>query len=442
MIKILHVSSGNPKFHPGGANKYCFDLFEVQKQMKHDVQIIFAGKLSKKYKIVKINKDFLRFDGALPVSNIFGIDKPARYMRSYDKTFFIKFFTRNKYDVLHVHSLQGFPFEFFEAAKECNLRLIFTTHDYYPFCFKYNLFDYDGNICNCYKVNKCALCSKKDALKENIQKIKQNPIADFKIFKLLKKFALNKKIKKHVTLSVDEQMIEKEELFQFDLLRNYYIKILKLFDVIHCNSNLTKNIYKKFCYDLNYMVVPITHSSLIHFNNYNHKKDRNLHIGYYGGPGASKGFNILTKALDIVESRTDINIFTDFYGGGYINTNSTLRNYHERLDGKKLSNSFLHLDIIIVPSQWYETFGFLTIEALAKKIPVIVSDVVGSKDLVFKINPKAIFNHKSEQELAEKIIYFSSNDNYIDYVNKIELSKNILDIKFHVKDMIKKVYGF
>ena len=43
---------------------------------------------------------------------------------------------------------------------------------------------------------------------------------------------------------------------------------------------------------------------------------------------------------------------------------------------------FDNTDVLVVPSIWYETFGFTVIEALSYGVPVIVSNHVGAKDLV------------------------------------------------------------
>ena len=48
----------------------------------------------------------------------------------------------------------------------------------------------------------------------------------------------------------------------------------------------------------------------------------------------------------------------------------------------QLKEIFDNTDLLVVPSQWYETFGFTVLEALSYGVPVIVSDKVGAGDLV------------------------------------------------------------
>lgn len=54
------------------------------------------------------------------------------------------------------------------------------------------------------------------------------------------------------------------------------------------------------------------------------------------------------------------------------------------------------MDVLVVPSIWKETFGFVVLEALSYGVPVIVSDNVGAKDVVRQYNEKFIFTSESE----------------------------------------------
>lgn len=55
---------------------------------------------------------------------------------------------------------------------------------------------------------------------------------------------------------------------------------------------------------------------------------------------------------------------------------------HERYGYSDLESIFNETDIVIVPSIWYETFGYTVLEALSYGVPVIISGNVGSKDIV------------------------------------------------------------
>ena len=48
-------------------------------------------------------------------------------------------FKKEKPDVIHIHTFMGLYAEFLEAAKQLQIKTVFTTHDYYAICPKGNM---------------------------------------------------------------------------------------------------------------------------------------------------------------------------------------------------------------------------------------------------------------------------------------------------------------
>jgi glycosyltransferase involved in cell wall biosynthesis len=55
---------------------------------------------------------------------------------------------------------------------------------------------------------------------------------------------------------------------------------------------------------------------------------------------------------------------------------------HERYEYKDLETLFDKTDVLVAPSIWCETFGFVVLEALSYGVPVIISATVGAKDIL------------------------------------------------------------
>ena len=53
----------------------------------------------------------------------------------------------------------GLPKEFLEIAKLKNIKLIYTTHDYYGLCLKCSFVDTNGKVCENNNPVKCAKCN-------------------------------------------------------------------------------------------------------------------------------------------------------------------------------------------------------------------------------------------------------------------------------------------
>ena len=166
-MKILHVSLGNPDTHQGGLNRYCKDIIDNQRELGHQVYILYPGSFFQKKISIKKTSDFCyKISNALPVALIYGIDEPKKYFKKTDATYYKEWLKNLSPDIIHVHSIQGIHLEFFLQAKELGIKLIFTTHDYYPFCPKCVLYDMNGNLCEGFDATKCALCNQGCGLSE------------------------------------------------------------------------------------------------------------------------------------------------------------------------------------------------------------------------------------------------------------------------------------
>ena len=51
-----------------------------------------------------------------------------------------------------------------------------------------------------------------------------------------------------------------------------------------------------------------------------------------------------------------------------------------------MQHVFDQIDLLVVPSIWQETFGFVVLEALSYGVPVVISENVGAKDILIR-NP-------------------------------------------------------
>ena len=134
------------------------------------------------------------------------------------------------------------------------------------------------------------------------------------------------------------------------------------------------------------------------------------------------------------------NKFEAHFYGDIIDKPIFQQNYcvnHGILSENRLDKEYDNLDLLVVPSLWHETFGYIVLEALLKGVPCLVSSNVGAKDLLPK---NWIFNSKGElKNLLEKLI---NNPDRIRQM-KLEVSKLSLDYKLdkHASDVITELYN-
>ncbi len=144
-MKILHYNLGIPPYSTGGLSIYSYDLAKIESN-DNEVIIIYPGYKNKKLKLKNIktknNFKLYRLDGALPVSLTYGVKEPHKFIghkniNEIEEVF--KIFS--DIDILHIHTIQGLYPEILEYFKNKNTKIIFTTHDFYPFSLTTKLYD-------------------------------------------------------------------------------------------------------------------------------------------------------------------------------------------------------------------------------------------------------------------------------------------------------------
>ena len=111
---------------------------------------------------------------------------------------------------------------------------------------------------------------------------------------------------------------------------------------------------------------------------------------------------------------------------------------HDRYNYNELKDIFNMTDILVVPSIWYETFGFTAAEALSYGVQVIVSENVGAKDVLdnqFGI----IINDFNESNLKKCIDSLTMQD-LADMNKNICRSYEPYTIVQMTKDIVNKCY--
>ena len=414
-MKILHYTLG---FHPqrtGGLVKYAEDLMLEQIAQGHQVTVLYPGNirlLSKKVGIKKVSsRKFECYEllNSLPLALFGGISNPTAFLASCDKNVYRTFLEKVQPDIIHIHSFMGLHKEFLEIAKNLNIRVVFTSHDYYGLApvphFYFNGVDYSDK-----NTNLTWNIMSSDAL--SVKKLRLFQISFYPtIRKLLKLLGKNPKSKKNLVI---RDVIEEQD---FSELRHYYNEMFHLIDGYLFNSSLAKNVYEQNeIKPTKSTVLSITNSSIKHHQRLTTTNDK-IRVAYIGPDEEYKGYFYFiefakTLDLELYEVATYGHLPNEecpsfIEQKGYF-TKETIDSVYE------------NIDILIVPSKWKETFGLITIEALSYGVNVFVSENVGSKDLLPETH---VF--KNQNDLVVKV-----------FKNEIENTK-LKTIDEHSKEVIQ-----
>lgn len=389
-MRILHYALGFPPYRSGGLTKLCVDLMVQQAKEEHTVAMLWPGQMRfvnqevaiKKHENVKLSgQDILSFEviNPLPVSFDEGIADIAAFTKNVGAEVYRRLLDNFRPDVIHVHTLMGLHKSFLETAKNKKIRLVFTAHDFFPICPKVTMFRH-GAVCDCVQTcENCGICNA-TALSLNKIRILQSPA-----YRELKDSSIVKKLRKQhrdgylSEATADDTADPVGTADDYKKLRNYYYSLLKLMDMVHYNSSVTKKVYESV-FDLpNSCIVVITHSDIKDNRKVKDYSSDCLHIRYLGPQSGAKGYQLLKSALDKLWDMQQ-NFFLDVHfepmeSAPYIKS-------HERYSYAELERIFDETDVLVAPSIWYETFGFTVLEALSYGVPVIISGNVGAKDIL------------------------------------------------------------
>lgn len=466
-MKIIHYLFGLPPVRTGGLPRYALNLINEQKRMGHEVGILIPGPIKsntpESVKICKWRKQNVipcyRIINPIYIPNAYGIKQPRAFMPKVSIEIYKKWLLHVQPDVLHVHSLLGLHREFFQAANQLHIPIIFTTHDYFGLCPK---IDYLKNNKNCETKDwgECIDCCKK-AYGLRRLKLEQSDVyrkycgskylmnmVHGKTVAAIKKglgTVQHKQPEDSVTEYADKGKMEttiscdKEFLDEYRNLQRYYVDIFNRIDYYHFNSRQTKTVYERILGEKPGKVIPVMNNS-IHDERREKEFAETLRIGYLGTQMPMKGYGYLLQELDKVYESGRYN----FCLHTYMLESETERPYienHKPFTSRQQEKVYEAMDVLVVPSIWRETFGMVVLEALSYGVPVLVSEYVGAKMLIEEHTGCGRIFRIEEGELAGII-----KEIYDDRTKLIQINRKILksSIGFeyikHVEE-ICKIYG-
>jgi len=366
----------------GGTTLHIYDLINnLKSKINFHVLYIENG-----YILVK--SFFPDTEITVNLGKIFSYNKFGLYNNSY-KYMLQKLFSLIKIDVIHIHHLLNQFLDIFDIAKEKNISVLTTIHDFYDICPTIQLLNQDNKYCFMEPNPNCDKC-----LKEK--------------FDLSSGFIDNWR-------------------------KEFYNKLKQVDKVITPSTNareLVNQVYK----DINvYVIEHGIHKEDFDISNVNVKENKNMNIAFLGGINECKGLNILKEIKEQINSNPKSNINVHLFGlSSDIKLNKTDNKYiyHGTYDRKDISKLLKenNIQIVCLFSIWPETYSYTLTEAVMAEVPVITLDV-GAISSRIKENGCgwALNINTTSNEILSKITDILNNKeeynqklkSVIDYKNKI-----------------------
>ncbi|VQH80274.1 Glycosyl transferases group 1 [Streptococcus pneumoniae] len=419
-MKILHYTLGFQPQRTGGLVKYAEDLMIEQIAQGYQVAALCPGRIkffSKKIEIIKAtSRQFECYEllNSLPIALFGGISDPTAFMTPCDKNVYRTFLEKVQPDIIHIHSFMGLHKEFLEIAKNLNIRVVFTSHDYYGLApvphFYFNGVDYSDK-----NTNLTWNIMSSNAL--SVKKLRLFQVSFYPtIRKLLKLLGKNPKSKKNLVI---RDVIEEQD---YSELRYYYNEMFHLIDGYLFNSRLAKKVYEiNEIQPANSVVLSITSSSIKHHQRLTTTNNK-IRVSYIGSDEEYKGyFDFIDFAGTLEQESYEVVTY------GHL-PNEECPSFIEQkgyFTKETIDSVYENIDILIIASKCKETFGLVTVEALSYGVNVFVSENVGSKDLLPETH---VF--KDKEDLLAKII-----NNQLEKVPLKTMEKHVEEVISYYKQV-------
>ena len=414
------------------------DLIEQQLMDGHQAALVWPGQISIFHrKVVIKDRGIAAIPGRtckvqsfeiinpLPVPYDEGITEFCAFEKNDGQEAYEQFLSVFQPDIIHLHTLMGLHGSFLEIAAKKQIRRVFTAHDYFPVCPKVTMFC-QGQVCS--SARSCADCAACNTTALSLRKIR---ILQSPLYRLLKNTAIVRRLRAHhrnryLGRDMGMETGQKEALTagnaaenaaNYKKLRNHYYSLLKSTDMIHYNSSVTKSVYEDYFTLPASATINLSHGDILDRRKKKVFAPDLLRLTYLGQQSEAKGFFLLQGALDElweIKKSFCLNLyFTPKKRSAYMKI-------HTGYSYTELERIFDQTDLLVAPSIWKETFGYVVLEALSYGVPVLISNHVGARDILAR-GAGIVIDEISKDALYHSLKEMSSE--CLDVMNKVILEK-------------------
>jgi glycosyltransferase involved in cell wall biosynthesis len=303
---------------------------------------------------------------------------------------FKEYVLKIKPEIVHFGHLSHLSTNLIRVVKKLNIPIVYTIHDFWLFCVKGQMINKQGAICAKPSIKNCTQCS---------------------------------------PYVVDETGIE-ETFIQMK-------EIINMIDVFISPSHTLQNFFisqgiaeskiKYLKYGFN--------TDKIKYNKKIFHTDSKINFGFMGRVIPTKGIKVLVDVFNELPNEK-----LSIYGNigaqkRFLETENIV--FKGGYNNNTINNVLNDIDVLIVPSIWYENAPLVIQEAFLAGIPVITSDIGGMAELVRNEENGFTFKTGCSESLKKVIVNISSNP---EILNDLIVDRNsVVDISVDV-EKVKKIY--
>jgi glycosyltransferase involved in cell wall biosynthesis len=448
-MKILLIIHGFPPRQAAGSEIYTWMLANKLSQ-RDDVTVLTRT-------IDSSVEEYAAAIERVEKFNVISINNTLKYRKSFSDKYvnhhigaiFSKILSEQKPDIVHIGHLIGLSTTIIDEIKKLNIPIVYTLHDFWLICPTGRFIKEPSTVCHAPSVLECKKCLApqllvnrgSNRLIRHVKKVTgKYRIAQRAYGHLEKLYKYYSAIGiRHSKPQLDGEIIKRRE------------RMRRIFELVDCFIAPSKFLLRK------YTSLGLPENKAIHldygfhtepFIEIKHKKSEKLRLGYIGTLIPPKGVHVLLGAFSKIKSpRVELRIH-----GAFDEQNDEYRSYSNRLkellhqnnviwhgayENQMLNRILCEIDLLIVPSVWYENSPLVIHEAFMAQVPVITSNAGGMAELVQHGVNGFLFEMGNENDLMRYIQRIIDQPDLLDSFRS-KLPK-VTDIGDHVND-IREIY--
>ncbi|MFX1298624.1 MAG: glycosyltransferase family 4 protein [Promethearchaeota archaeon] len=373
-INVLKIIHGYPPYYMAGSEVYTYNLCnELSKHVDVSIFTRIEDEFKEIYEIDESNENKIK---------ILRVNKPfidytfrSKYIDRKLAEIFEEYLLKINPDIVHIGHLSHLTLLIVDIIKKKDIPILFTLHDYWMMCIRGQLIKKNLVLCDGPSLKKCTDCSAK-------------------YFE--SKFKAKKEVK--FCLDVLEKTNSKIDLFiaPSKFLRQKYIDY---------GVPEHKIIYMDYGFDLSL------------FKNIEKKPSKLIRFGFLGRIIPVKGIAALIDCFNEIDhTKAELNIYGDHsISQQYLVDRCKNSSIHFKgpYNYKDIGKVFSDIDVLIVPSVWYENSPLVIHEGFLANVPIITSNLGGMAELVQNHKNGLLFEPGNVDDLRKKVNQFINNPSII-----------------------------
>jgi glycosyltransferase involved in cell wall biosynthesis len=384
-VKVSIVSHHFPPRYNAGAEQYAYRLAHWLKAQGHAVEVVCVESVAQGDLVPRCEED--RYEGLLVHRLYFDLSKAAnplelRFRNPYLGNWVKEYLARFQPDLVHFNSGYLIGGAVIEAAHALGIPSVLTLHEYWFLCPTHTLIHADGALCE--RPCPAAQCAWELLLEKRRYRAPER-WSGGRLGRVLVGLAGVKLVAQLAGLQPVIETVQRR--------RAYLARVLTLPDVVLSPSKFLIHKFADFgmaqreiCYapfglDTSHLMPEPARPA-----------SRFLQVGYLGQYAAHKGVHLLVEAVARANQggqRVQLNLYGRLSGTGRYET-ELLRSfegrddirYHGGYDNARVGEILSSLDVMVVPSVWYENRPTVIVEAQAMRVPVVASRIGGIPELI------------------------------------------------------------